>query len=104
MEYKWKFLELFADNDQLISVRYLLTGTDGEVIVQSSGNHKFTLGVANKPLSTIVESDLVQWIEKDTTQDGVNLIKLAIENQLKAIENAKKVDFPWLANTFKVQV
>jgi hypothetical protein len=103
MQYKWKFLELFANNEQLISVRYLLSGTDNANTVESEGAHTFSVGVANKPLSTIVESDLVQWIEKDTTQDDVNPIKLAIENQLKALNSVQKVDFPWLAGTFTVE-
>lgn len=101
--FKWKFLELFANNDELIAVSYLLSGTDGTNTVESQGNHQFSPGIVNKKLAEIVESDLIQWIEKDTTQDDVNAIKLAIENQLKTIESIKKVDFPWLANTFTVE-
>ena len=101
--FTWKFLELFANGDTLVAVRYLLSGSNATNTVESEGKHIFTNGIANKPLSTIVESDLVQWIEKDTTHDDVNLIKLGIENQLKALETAKKVDFPWLANTFTVE-
>jgi hypothetical protein len=101
--YVWKILELFADNDKLTGVRYLLSGTFETNTVQSEGNHTFELGTVNKPLADIVESDIPQWIEKDITKDGVNPIKLAIENQLKALENTKKVDFPWLANTFTVE-
>ena len=100
--FKWKFLELFANGDTLISVRYLLAGTDETNTVESEGQHTFTNGIVNKPLSEIVESDLVQWIEKDTTQDNVNLIKLAVENQLNALNNVQKVDFPWLAGTFTI--
>ena len=103
INYSWSFLELFANQDELISVQYLLSGTNGQVTVQSSGNHTFSPGVANKSLSTIVESDLVQWIEKDTTQDGVNLIKLAVENQINALEGPKKVEFPGLAGTFTIE-
>ena len=101
--FTWKFLELFANGDQLVSVSYLVSGTDGINTIESKGKHNFTDGIVNKPLADIVESDLVQWIEKDTTKDDVNLIKLAINNQLKALETAKKVDFPWLANTFTVE-
>ena len=101
--FTWKFLELFANSEQLVSVTYLLSGTDGTNTVESKGKHTFSNGIVNKSLVDIVESDLVQWLEKDTIQDDVNPIKLAIENQLKAIENAKKVDFPWLANTFTVE-
>jgi len=99
----WKILELIANQEQLISVTYSLSESDDENTVETQGKHVFCEGTVNKPLSAIVESDILQWIEKDTIQDDVNPIKLAIENQLKAIENAKKVDFPWLANTFTVE-
>jgi hypothetical protein len=100
--YKWNYLELFANDQQLTEVRYLLTGTEGKQSVSSEGAHQFKPGTVTKNLSDIVESDLWQWIEKDTTQDGVNPIKLAIENQLNALNNTKKVDFPWLAGTFTI--
>jgi len=101
--FNWKFLELFANGDQLVAVRYLLIGTDGTNTVESESKHNFEIGTVNKTLVDIVESDLIQWIEKDITKDEVNPIKLVIENQLKALETAKKVDFPWLANTFTVE-
>ena len=100
--YKWTFIELFADEDQLVKVAYLLSGANGETVVESQGTHEFNPGIVNKKLADIVETDLVQWIEKDTTQDDVNLIKLAIENQINAVESSKKVDFPWLAGTFTI--
>jgi hypothetical protein len=100
--FTWKILELFANDNQLIAVRYLLSGTDGTNTVESEGQHTFTVGTANKPLQQIVESDIIQWIEKDTTQDDVNPIKLAVESQLKSLEINKKIDFPWLAGTFTI--
>jgi hypothetical protein len=102
INYKWQFLELFATNEKLVGVCYLLTGSDDTNTVKSEGKHYFSDGIVNKPLADIVESDLTQWIEKDTTQYDVNLIKLAIENQLNALETIKKVDFPWLAGTFTI--
>ena len=101
--FTWKILELFANNDQLIAIKYLLSGTDGTNIVESEGQHTFSNGTVNKPLDQIVESDIVQWLEKDTTVDDVNPIKLVVENHLKTINNTKKVDFPWLAGTFTIE-
>jgi len=101
--FTWNFLELFANDNQLVSVRYLLTGIDGELTVESEGIHTFQDKTVNKSLVDIVESDLIQWIEKDTTIDGVNLIKLAVENQLKTLNTKQKVDFPWLAGTFTIK-
>lgn len=106
--FTWKPLELFASDNQLISIRYSINGNDGENTVESEGNLTFQPGTVNKELSDIVESDLVQWIEKDTTIDGVNLIKSNLEDQLKSLAIKKtlaisKVDFPWLAGTFTIE-
>jgi hypothetical protein len=101
--FTWTLLELFAEKNQLVSVRYLLSGTDGKITVQSEGKHTFTEGTVNKPLNVIVESDIVQWLEKDTTQDDVNPIKLAVQNQINSLKITEKVDFPWLAGTFTIE-
>ena len=103
INYTWKPLELFANGNKLIAVRYLLIGTDDKNTVESEGQHTFSDGIANKSLDQIVESDIVQWIEKDTTNDDVNAIKLAVENQLKSLQTSEKVDFPWLAGTFTIE-
>jgi hypothetical protein len=101
--FTWKILELFANDNKLVAVRYLLSGTEGKITVQSEGKHNFSDGIANKNLNEIVESDILQWLEKDTTQDDVNAIKLAVENQLKNLQTSEKVDFPWLAGTFTIE-
>jgi len=96
--FTWKILELFANDNQLIAVRYLLSVTDGTNIVKSEGKHQFSDGIVNKPFSEIVEQDLLNWLENDAPIK----IKQNIENQLKTLENSKKVEFPWLANTFTI--
>jgi hypothetical protein len=101
--YSWSILEIFCDEDNLTSVCYLISGLKNGVTVQSKGQHTFENGTVTKPLSEIVESDLIQWIEKDTTKNDINPIKLAIEDQLKALETTKKVDFPWLSGTFTIE-
>jgi hypothetical protein len=101
--FTWSILELFANDSQLTAVRYLLSGTNGKVTVQSEGKHTFSDGIVNKSLDQIVESDIVQWLEKDTINDDVNAIKLAVENQLKSLQTSEKVDFPWLAGTFTIE-
>lgn len=100
--FTWTILELFANDNKLISVKYLITGTDDLNIVKSEGNHTFSDGIVNKSLDKIVESDIIQWLEKDTTQDEINPIKLSVENQLKNLKNVEKIDFPWLAGTFTI--
>lgn len=103
INFTWKFLELYSEKSQLASVRYLLTGTDGTNIIESEGKHDFKDNTVNKAFDQIVETDLIQWIEKDTTIDDVNAIKSALESQLKSLNKQEKVDFPWLAGTFTVE-
>ena len=97
INYTWNFL---AIADQCKSVEYLLSATDGENTVETKGNHTFLDGTVIIPFEQITEQNLTEWINKDLTQDGVNPLKLNLENQLNAIKNDKKVDFPWLAGTF----
>jgi hypothetical protein len=106
--FKWKPLELFASENQLISIRYEITGSDGENTVKSEGNLTFQPTTVTKSLPDLVETDLIQWIEKDTTIDGVNLIKSNLEEQLTSLKLKKtlainKVDFPWLSGTFTIE-
>lgn len=93
--FSWKILELYSEAK---SVRFLLKATDGTNTVETEGNHEFSEGIVNKPFSEIVEQDLINWLENDAPIE----IKQNIENQLKTLENSKKVDMPWLANTFTI--
>ena len=99
--FQWKIL---AISEECKKVFYQITATDGVNSVVSEGNHEYAEGTVNVPFEQIREENLIDWLEKDTTQDGVSAIKLNLENQLKALESDKKVDFPWLAGTFTPQV
>jgi hypothetical protein len=88
--YKWQILELFADCK---GVKYFVIATDGKNKVESEGNSYFADGIVNIPFEQIKESNLIDWIAKDA-------IKSNLEAQLKALDSDKKVEFPWLADTF----
>ena len=99
--FEWKFQQIYTVDGQLSHVDYLLTATDGDYSVSTAGTHQFSEGTVNKPFAEIVEGNIRDWIEKDTTQDDINPLKLNLENQLNSLKNApKKSDFPWLADTF----
>ena len=99
--YKWSILEIFGDQT-ITKVRYLLKAQDEQNTVETEGEHTFLEGTIIKPLSEIKEDDLTRWIEQDTTQEEVNLIKSNLENQLEALKKSKKIDFPWETNTFNI--
>ena len=99
--FTWKILSI---SEGCKRVHYSVSATDGINTVESQGNHVFSDGVVNLDFEKIKETNILEWLEKDTTQNDVNAIKLNLENQLKALETDKIVDFPWLAGTFIPQV
>jgi hypothetical protein len=101
--FTWKILELFANGQELESVKYNLSATDGKNTIHTEGYHVFLKGFIKKTLAEIKESDLIGWLETDTTKDDVNAIKLNLETQLKNLEKEQKIDFPWLVDTFTVE-
>jgi hypothetical protein len=99
--FNWTILETFGDKT-ITKVRYLLKAQDEQNTVETEGEHTFLEGTVYKPYSEIKEENLIAWLEKDTTQDDVNIIKLNLENQLEALKTSKKIAFPWEAETFTI--
>jgi ribosomal protein S8 len=102
INYKWKILEIFVKEGYITQVRYHLTGSDDQNTVETEGEHTFSKGTVKKGMEDILESDLTQWIEQDTTQLGQSHIKLLVERQLDDLKNRSQIDFPWLSNTFTI--
>jgi len=100
INYQWKILNI---TNECKSVRYLLSAFDGKNTVETEGYHVFSEDLIKKSFAEIKESDLIGWLESDTTKNDVNAIKLNLETQLNSLEKEQKVDFPWLANTFTVE-
>jgi len=100
--YTWSILEVFGDQT-ITKVRYTLKAQDEQNTVETEGYHEYSEGLVNKSLSQIKEQDLIGWLVSDTTQDGLNPIKLNLENQLKSLKIDQKIDFPWENNTFTAE-
>jgi len=100
--FKWSILELISNGDESISVKYNLSATDGKNTVDTEGYYSFSKVLNNKPFSEIKESDLVDLLDNDHSEDQINGIKQNLLKQLKDIEKNQKVEFPWLANTFTI--
>jgi hypothetical protein len=101
IDYSWKILEIFG-NQTITKVRYLLKAQDEQNTIETEGNHCFSEGAILKPFAEIKEENLIAWLDRDTTQDGVNPIKLNLEAQLEALKTTKKIEFPWEADTFTI--
>jgi len=103
INYQWSILKVFSENEKITEVYFLLKAQDETNTVETEGYHCFSEGTIAKPYSEIKEEDLIRWLDQDTTKNDVNIIKLNLENQLEALKNSKKSEFPWLVNTFTIE-
>ena len=99
----WKILDIYADGDKITSVRYHVSLTDGENTVETEGNWYFQ-GAGDVPFDQISENLVIQWVIKESTQDGVNPIKCRLEEQLANLSKSKQVHPPWKPKTFKISL
>lgn len=104
MEYKWKILEVFADEELITGAKYHITATDGDISVESEGNYYFNEPNIKVPFLNVTEQMIGEWIEEEAIFDGQNHIKLGLEKQINALKSQKPVVLPWLVeDTFTVE-
>ena len=99
-EYKWKLVEVTAQEGLITHAYYHVTATDGENTVETEGNHYFKGKEIKIPYAEVREKTILDWINDETTVDEVSSIKSRLDEQLLELKKDKKVGFPWLANTF----
>lgn len=100
---KWKILDIYAEGDKVTSARYFASLTDGENTVETEGNWHFE-GAGEIPFDKITEDLVIEWIVKESTQEGVNPIKCRLEEQLAGLSKSKQVHPPWKPKTFKISL
>ena len=102
--YNWKLVEVTAEDDLITHAYYHVSATDGENTVETEGNHYFKGKEIVIPYAEVREKTILDWIDQETTVDGVSSIKSRLDEQLLELKKDKKVGFPWLANTFKPNI
>jgi len=101
MNFKWQILEISADNDLITHAKYKVIATEDDISVETEGNWWFVNPVIKIPFLEVTEEVVASWIEQETMQDGLNLIKSRLEEQLNSIKNSKTVVAPWLPQVFQ---
>ena len=102
INYVWKILEVTSIDEVLTHVSYRITATDTINSVISEGNYFFDEKQIDIPFAELKESNITQWIDNETTIDGVSKIKSNLDNQLAILNTSSKKDLPWLADTYTV--
>jgi hypothetical protein len=103
-EYKWKILSITNDKGLVTHAKYLLSATDGENTVETEGNYFFKGTNIVTPFDQLYEQIIINWINDETTIDGVSSIKSRLDEQLSELKSQKSSSLPWLANTFKPNI
>jgi len=103
-QYKWTLKEVTSENDLITHAYYHVSVTDGENTVETEGNHYFKGNEIKVPYAEVREKTILDWINDETTIDGISSIKSRLDAQLLELKKDKKVGFPWLANTFKPNI
>ena len=104
MNYQWKILEVFAQDEVITGARYHLVGTEDDLSVETEGNWFFDCPTAKVPFLEVTEEMIIGWIEADAVKDGDNHIKKGVENQIKALKSHKPVPAPWMPQVFKPEI
>jgi hypothetical protein len=100
----WKILEISAEEGVITHAKYYVTAEDEGFIVETEGNWWFSDKIMKTPFSEVTEADVASWVEKETTQDGVNSIKSRLEEQLATLKGNRVVVAPWLPQKFVPKV
>ena len=102
--YTWKILNLYSKNELITGIKYLCTGFNEKINIDSEGTVYFTDPELNIPLEDVTELTCIKWLEKETDQDGQSHIKSGIQKQFEALEH-KETALPWMeSNTFRIKI
>lgn len=102
ISYKWKILEFIGDDKVITEVKYHIVANDGKNSVESEGYWTF-----KEPLKTfpeMLEVDVENYLDADSMQNGVSLIKSALDQQLTNLGKLTVAKKPWEKPTFKLNI
>lgn len=100
--FEWSIPETVIEAGVLVSVKYRVKLSDGDLSVETEGYWKM-LNPYNVDSET-TEHLVAHWVDLDTTQTGRHLIKSRLQEQLDALKSNKTTRPPWAVETFKVTI
>jgi hypothetical protein len=99
--YQWKVLDIYAEGDSIVSVKYRVTAKDKNEVI-TEGNWVFKDKTHFLQDQTI-EKDVIAWIQNESIIDEKCIIEDNLEKQLTALEPVA-LKKPWVLPTFTVQI
>jgi hypothetical protein len=93
--FNWKILEISVKDEIITHAKYYVIADNELNSVETEGNWWFSDKTLNIPLADVKEEDIISWIEKEATVNGVCHITDNLENQLNNLKNNNTTQLPW---------
>ena len=100
MKFTWSIEHLNVEDGLVTRVKYCCTASEDDKSVSTEGHWRPVDPSIKVPFDQLTEKIVVDWIEADAMQDGKNLIKSRLEEQLALLEKSKSVVPPWKPQVF----
>ena len=104
ISYEWKILDILGKDDLISQVKYHLKATDNENTVATEGYWDFPSEANKRAFQGMLEIDVIRWLEEESVQNGVSVIKSNLENQLANLSKTASISKPWDLPTFKLKI
>lgn len=98
--YTWKILDVFATDELITGARYYVKAYIDDLSVETEGYWTFSDQIVKVPFSDVTEQMIAQWIENESIQDGVSVIKSNLDKQLAYLGSQKPTIPPWKPQVF----
>jgi len=93
--FNWKILEISVKDEIITHAKYYVIADNELNSVETEGNWWFSDKTLNIPLADVKENDIVSWIKKEATVNGICHITDNLENQLNNLKNNNTTQLPW---------
>ena len=93
--YNWKVTEISTNGELITHAKYYIIADNELNSVETEGNWWFSDKTLNIPLSDVKEEDIISWIEKEATVNGVCHITDNLDKQIIYLQNKKTTSLPW---------
>lgn len=100
--YQWKVLDIYAEGEEIVSVKYQVTAKNDSNTVITEGNWIFK-DKSHFLQDQTTEKDVIAWIKAESIIDEKCIIEDNLEKQLTALEPVA-LKKPWILPTFTVKI
>jgi hypothetical protein len=100
--YQWKVLDIYAEGEEITSIKYRVTASNDKNSVITEGNWEFK-DKTHFLQDQTTEKDVIAWIKAESIIDEKCIIEDNLEKQLTALEPVA-LKKPWVLPTFTVKI